>query len=415
MNFEERLDLVLEAKRQPIPADNLRKLILTCLTKWAKWNDPSWKANPWKDGIPDWFGTEYEGFSRKNPGKPRAEVFHDAAPGFHRAACLEDPIPDVVPQIQVEINTRYANQPPGMKEELFKIGHDNGWEPFLSEGPSGRPADLTITFVRNYTTKVSRPERLFHVTDASNVEHIRKEGIKPRMGGEEHPYPQRAYFWTDRALALGSIENWEAWGWHAPKGVPWSPSPKGGHTRRALIEIDPSQVKGNFYEDWELKTREPGLDRAETPEQEAAALKSLEDHHERKALWTSVHIPPSAIKRIEIINPDGTTWDADPATESFQRRLDEKLGETRSRARLFVNGKETNVPSEVPDDEWVEFSMALGKRVLGDDWENCAFVTLPDDPEHITELWLGEPPPHAEDIPEERVIRLARQSEEQSD
>ena len=93
--------------------------------------------------------------------------------------------------------------------------------------------------------------------------------------------------------------------------------------------------------------------------------------------------------------------------KSFKKKLEEALGDV-SRAHLFVDGEEIEIPEHVTDDEWVEYAIERAIVLLGQDWFmepgiKGAFVNAPGDPGHIAELWMGEPPSHAEDIPEERV------------
>ena len=236
----------------------------------------------------------------------RINTFHLAANNMWNASKLDEEIPDNrIPYYTIEINLQkydpavYAwarSKERGflddetidklrrnkkiIEKDLIELGNKNGWTANKTSSPGGYDESITINFSNNYSTKVSRPRILYHITRLDNLENIKKRGIKPMSGSRYQP---RIYLFNNYDIIEPYVSH------HGNKlGLHGEPDEKVGLL--ALLTIDASKIKGNFYTDNEF------ID---------FFGNATDDFNENDVVWTYAHIKPSAITSIKIIDQGG--------------------------------------------------------------------------------------------------------------
>ena len=119
-----------------------------------------------------------------------------------------------------------------------------GWYIF-SSGLGDMGERLSVSALPKNNPFVTPGDFMYHLTDASSVESIKKIGLVPR-GSSDRGYPARVYLFTNLdALNRQVEENREAW---AQEGFSWNPTLT-KTPDAAVVVLDPSAFrKGTKFE-----------------------------------------------------------------------------------------------------------------------------------------------------------------------
>jgi hypothetical protein len=256
-----RHNIWFEAKVRPIPANALRKKIKKYL---------------------DEYGRVYK----------RIQTFHLAADNRWNASNLDEEIlDDRIPYYTIDFNLtkykqtlddatvdKFRRNKEIIEKDLIELGNKNGWTANKISSPSGYEYNesITINFSNNYSTKAPRPRILYHVTRLDKLESIQKHGIKP-MGGTR--YQPRVYLFNNYNIV-------EPYLLHHSNSLGLHGEHDGKVGLMALLTIDTSKIRGNFYTDNEFVDFFDG---------------ATDDFDESDVVWTYAHIKPSMITSIKII------------------------------------------------------------------------------------------------------------------
>jgi hypothetical protein len=149
-----------------------------------------------------------------------------------------------------------------------------GWYIF-SSGLGDRGERLSVSALPKNNPFVTPGDFMYHLTDLSSVEGIKKRGLLPR-GSDERGFSPRVYLFTNvDALNRQAEENREAW---AETGFRWNPTLT-KTPEAAVIVLDPRAFrKGTKFEVDPEYLGDPGY------------------------VYTKSHIPPDAIVKIIPVN-----------------------------------------------------------------------------------------------------------------